>query len=94
MIGWSMPTTDEDQQQFIKETMEGRSKPIDQLVSVNYGATPDYFDRLSKTFQVTKDRMEIFNSGFTEFVRRNSSEQSAAIKWVILGLTSTVAWAV
>ena len=93
VIGWSMPPTDEDQQEFISHAMERRSRPIDRLVIINYGAPCDYFERLSATFRVSEGRIEIYNSGFTDFVKRTSSTRFENLGWLLAGLVTLLGWA-
>ena len=70
VIGWSMPKTDEDQRALIRDNVAQRESPIERLVVINYGAGPDYYRDVADTFAVELKRVEVFNNGFTEYVRQ------------------------
>lgn len=66
IIGWSIPKTDEDQRNLIRESRSGKAPR--QLVVVNRGASPDYFSDVADLFGVDINDMKIYNAGFCEFV--------------------------
>lgn len=70
VIGYSLPDTDADQERIIRSAVERRSAGITRLIVVNYGATPDYFQRVAEVFSFPKQRLEVFNRGFPDFANR------------------------
>jgi len=70
VIGWSMPATDEDQQEFISNAMRSRTAALQRLTVVNYKATADYFDRIATIFRESRANVVEFNKGFIPFARR------------------------
>jgi hypothetical protein len=68
VIGYSLPATDANQRDRIRAAVKKRRKPIDRLTVVNRGESVEYFDRLACAFDFPQTKMEIYNSGFHEFV--------------------------
>jgi hypothetical protein len=66
IIGWSIPQTDEDQREMIRESIRGRT--LQQLVVVNRGAPPAYFFGVADLFGVDIKDMKIYNNGFCDYV--------------------------
>lgn len=71
ILGWSMPKSDSDQISLIEEAMRSRTKPLERVVVVNCGAGVEYFSRIQKTFATPLEKLEIWNSGFTDFIRES-----------------------
>lgn len=42
--------------------------PLESVIVVNYGATPDSFGRVARVLRVDPRLMEIYNNGFADFV--------------------------
>ncbi|MGH9774034.1 MAG: hypothetical protein ACRD50_03695 [Candidatus Acidiferrales bacterium] len=76
VIGYSLPVTDADQELLIRSIVERRSAGITRLIVVNYHAAPDYFQRVAEVFAFPRQRLEVFNSGFTDFVNRFCTNDS------------------
>lgn len=68
VIGWSMPATDVEQVEIIREAIKKRIKNLEQLSIINYKAEAAYFDRMREIFGVSVQRLEISNNGFCEHV--------------------------
>ena len=66
ILGWSIPQTDEDQRNLIRESIRGQG--LEQLVVVNRGAPTDYFLGVADLFGVNLKDIRIYNDGFCEFV--------------------------
>jgi hypothetical protein len=66
IIGWSIPQTDEDQREMIRESIRGRT--LQQLVVVNRGAPPAYFFGVADLFGVDIKDMKIYTNGFCDYV--------------------------
>jgi hypothetical protein len=71
-----MPPTDSSQITLIENAVRNRSRSLDQLVVVNYGAASEYFDQTAATFGVNPDKMRKFNAGFEKFVNAWIAESS------------------
>jgi len=70
IIGWSLPETDRDQEAFVRVSISGRSKPIEQLTVITFGSSPSYFERIADIFKVKASDIRIFNSGFCDFAAK------------------------
>lgn len=68
VIGWSMPASDRDQVEFMTKCVEGREKPLERVVAINYAARPGYYDDVSRVFGVTGSRLAVYDRGFCEYV--------------------------
>ncbi len=68
VIGWSMPTTDLEQVEIIRECVQKRNKPIERITIINYNADHIYFDRIRDIFGVDLLDLKISNGGFCEYV--------------------------
>jgi hypothetical protein len=66
VIGWSLPETDHDQQELIKDAVGRRSKDIRRLTVVNYKASAKYFEDVKGVFK-PRDTRE-FNDGLPSFL--------------------------
>lgn len=67
VIGWSVPETDIDQAELIKQAVEMRRKPLQSITIVNWNAPTTYFERLADLFQVESQLLRRYNSGFVDF---------------------------
>jgi hypothetical protein len=67
VVGWSVPDTDIDQAELIKQAINKRSKPIQSLTVVNRMASQKYFERLAHLFCVDSRKIHIHNTGFIDF---------------------------
>jgi hypothetical protein len=68
VVGYSLPTTDVQHDALIRAAVTSRSVGFRRLVIVNYAANADYFRRVAAIFSFPEQRVEIFNSGFLNFV--------------------------
>ena len=68
VIGYSMPTTDEDQWNLIKDAVTARSAAIPKLTIINCNSRPEYFQRIWSLFR--PQCVCTFNHGFAEFSAR------------------------
>ncbi|MCJ7501561.1 MAG: hypothetical protein MUP80_00680, partial [Acidobacteriia bacterium] len=69
VLGWSVPTSDSQQETLIREVVAQRTKGYDEVVVGNLGETPEYFSRVQNTFEVPRERFRIWNSGFVKFAQ-------------------------
>lgn len=81
IIGWSMPTTDANQVQLIREAGLKRrrgcsgvlhgcgGRRLRRLVIVNYGSPAEYYERICDLFDFPRSHAEIYNDGFVDFAR-------------------------
>lgn len=67
VLGWSMPRTDREQECLISHNVAERTRPADEVTVVNYGAAPNYFQRLADVFNVRPEQLRIYNAGFVDF---------------------------
>jgi hypothetical protein len=65
VIGYSLPSTDGDQWDLIREAVSARATAVPALTIVNHSAPPEYFDDLCGLFQPLTTRT--FNAGFADF---------------------------
>jgi hypothetical protein len=70
VIGWSLPATDSDQVDLIRDAVTKRRKPFKRIVAVNYGADESYYLRVADVFGVRREFVESFNTGLTDFLTR------------------------
>lgn len=70
ILGWSMPKTDRDQLELIKGAIAARKRPIERVVVVNWGESPEYFSYVQETFGVAESNLEKHNVGFRDFAER------------------------
>ena len=68
VIGWSVPSTDEDQVALIKHAVSQRSRPLQRLVVVNYAADTSYYDQVARIFRVKPRVMSVFDTGLQDFL--------------------------
>jgi hypothetical protein len=66
VIGYSLPLTDGDQRNLIREAVQSRDRAIESLTIVSYNAQPQYFEEISELFAPRSARH--FNSGFADFI--------------------------
>ncbi len=72
VLGWSLPTTDEDQRCLIHYAAQLRRSPLKRVVVVNRNQPPEYFDRVATTFGVERTSLQIWNDGFGDYVAANA----------------------
>jgi hypothetical protein len=68
VLGWSVPKTDQEQESLIQNAVADRSKSPPAVTVVNRRAKPEYFERVACLLNVDKDKLNIFNAGFGDFV--------------------------
>lgn len=68
VIGWSMPATDKDQVEIIRECMQERQRPLERVVAINYGAPPKYYDEIATVFGVRNLQLIPYDAGFCQYV--------------------------
>ena len=66
VLGWSMPSTDANQEDFIRRAIEAGSRRVRHLTVVNSGAGREYFDRVASVFG-RGGRISVHNRGFRMF---------------------------
>ena len=70
VLGWSMPSTDEDQRSLIRHACSLRGKPFERLVIVNLNQPAEYFEHVADTFLMEYSTAEIWNDGFQDYLAR------------------------
>jgi hypothetical protein len=71
VIGWSMPSTDRDQVDFIRKCMEERTRPLERVVAINYQAPTAYYADLARVFDVPDSQLATHDTGFCRYVDSN-----------------------
>ena len=72
VLGWSIPRTDTDQEQLIRDAISKRTTPLARVTAVNLNAGVEYFRRVQQTFGVDGGSLRVCNSGFRQFVESQS----------------------
>ncbi len=76
ILGWSIPRTDVDQEDLIRNAVSKRATPFRRVTVVNRNAGVEYFKRVKDIFAVADPNLlRICNSGFEQF---SVSQASAA----------------
>jgi hypothetical protein len=73
VIGWSVPETDKQQCDLVRNVMRRRRKPLDKLTVVTLGAEDVYFDRVADMFSIRRGHVERHNRGFVDFAVNSSN---------------------
>jgi hypothetical protein len=68
VLGWSIPETDREQADLIRECVAKPRVQIQRVTVVNYGQPPEYFFRVAGLFGVDPRSLRIYNAGFCRFV--------------------------
>lgn len=68
VIGWSVPDTDRQQCELVRETMLRRANVLEKLTVVTFGAKEEYFRKVAELFSTSENAIERHNRGFVEFV--------------------------
>ncbi|MBI3492990.1 MAG: hypothetical protein HY047_14605 [Acidobacteria bacterium] len=66
VIGWSVPETDQRQQELIRDAV-ARCQPLRRLTVISLGARPDYFEKVADLFKVPTHKTVRHNRGFASF---------------------------
>jgi hypothetical protein len=69
VLGWSMPATDDDQRCLIRYAAQLRENPFRRVVVVNLEQSPEYFHTVAETFCVPPDMVEVWNTGFADYMQ-------------------------
>jgi hypothetical protein len=92
VIGWSMPPTDEDQVDAIRECMRARDNIPERVVAINYRARSGYYDDLARLFRVDNSRLVIWDSGFRGYVRGSSVAFEFKTSFELPGADLLIEW--
>ncbi|MGQ0734214.1 MAG: hypothetical protein ACT4QD_11225 [Acidobacteriota bacterium] len=68
VIGWSVPNTDRQQCELVREALRLRANALEKLTVVTFGATDEYFGRVVQLISISENAIERHNRGFVEFV--------------------------
>jgi len=79
VVGYSLPKTDQDQRNLIRDAVNARRTPVSKLTVINYNAPPAYIEDIRGLFQPRSIRT--CNEGFVNFSARGSAFESALGTW-------------
>ncbi len=66
VLGYSLPKTDRDQIDLVRNAISQRSLPVSSVTVVNFGEEEEYFDEVEGLFK--PHTLRRFNRGFADFV--------------------------
>jgi hypothetical protein len=65
IVGWSMPTTDTDQEQLLRMAVCGQQ--LERVTVVTKGGSNEYFDRIGSAVGLARSQLRVYNAGFADF---------------------------
>jgi hypothetical protein len=68
VVGWSIPKTEADQLNLIRQAVKSRAGGPVRLTVVSRHSPREYFERVATVFGVLKGDVQVFNDGFEAFV--------------------------